>query len=98
MKEIKRYGQSIRNSNTYDHFVDVGNGVYWYIGVREYSVDPRYTKSGNWEDHAVSENLAKVENGEVVWHSEELSDYELCKLNFRLANLVHHCSFDVDHF
>ena len=88
MKEIKRYDQPIRNSSTYDHVVDIGDNTQWYVGVREYSVDPRYTKSGTWEDHAVSENMAKIENGKVVWCSEDLSDYELCNLNFRLTNLL----------
>lgn len=91
MREIKRYDHPIRNSKcfSYDHYVDVGNGVCWYIGIWEYSVDPRYTKSGSWEQHRISENLAKVENNKVVWVSGELSHYELCELNSRLYNLIH---------
>lgn len=64
MKELVRFDNPVRPSDDYDHIVE-SDGVLWYIGVRGYSVDPQYSRSGSWEDNFVSENLAKVVDGKV---------------------------------
>ena len=87
MKELKRYDAPICSHNLYDHIVDTGDSL-WYIGVQIYSVDPRYTRSGSWEDHYISENLAKIENKRVVWISPNLPDISVQKINRRLSDYL----------
>lgn len=44
---------------------------YYYISVMKYEVDPRYTKSGNWETKYISDNKAKYSNGELEYYCNE---------------------------
>ena len=48
-----------------------GNINYYYISVMKHEVDPRYTKSGNWETRYLSDNKAKYSNGEFEYYCNE---------------------------
>lgn len=48
-----------------------GNINYYYISVMKHEVDPRYTKSGNWETRYISDNKAKYSNGEFEYYCNE---------------------------
>ncbi len=63
--------------------------AYWYVSVQRYSVSGKYSRSSHDDFGYVSNNLAKVVDGIVVWQNEELSENELCKLKFRLMSLWH---------
>lgn len=54
--------------------IEENNINYYYISVMKYEVDPKYTKSGNWETRYISDNKAKYSNGEFEYYCDE-SDY-----------------------